>query len=252
MRRRLGGGSGCWRQLRGAGAAAAGAAAAAAGAAAGGSGRSADGARDGRRGDQHRRRLREIDVAPRQFLADAHAIRAHHLQRLLVLGEPRRVPQVEDHDHHGHEQPQDPEQHREARVDPERGDRTRGRRVLHRGDRGVDRRSAPQRPGRCHRQDRDGTEQDGERICRGSSSRRILATAAPLSGWPSTEPEVGFEPTTYHLRGGCSAPELLRRQWRSLSRGSRRGGAGTPAAVRDRARDLHRRGHPSSARAQPS
>src|SRR5262245_21313715 len=26
------------------------------------------------------------------------------------------------------------------------------------------------------------------------------------------EPEGGFEPPTYHLRGGCSAPELLRRR----------------------------------------
>ena len=25
------------------------------------------------------------------------------------------------------------------------------------------------------------------------------------------EPEMGFEPMTYHLRGGCSATELLRR-----------------------------------------
>src|SRR5919204_1422398 len=26
------------------------------------------------------------------------------------------------------------------------------------------------------------------------------------------EPEMGFEPMTYHLRGGCSATELLRRE----------------------------------------
>ena len=41
--------------------------------------------------------------------------------------------------------------------------------------------------------------------------------ARVVSVW--TEPEMGFEPMTYHLRGGCSTPELLRRVRASLSTG---------------------------------
>ena len=63
----------------------------------------------------------------------------------------------------------------------------------------------------------------------GTSSRRILATGTRVrrkraSEEPTTrEPEMGFEPMTYHLRGGCSATELLRRVGRVYQRG--------PAAV---------------------
>ncbi len=41
----------------------------------------------------------------------------------------------------------------------------------------------------------------------------------------ATEPEMGFEPLTYHLRGGCSAPELLRRT-RQDTNGPGRDGSG--------------------------
>ena len=47
-------------------------------------------------------------------------------------------------------------------------------------------------------------------------------------GGDRMEPEGGFEPPTYHLRGGCSAPELLRRRPESTGRAVRR--AGTPRA----------------------
>src|SRR2546423_283373 len=59
---------------------------------------------------------------------------------------------------------------------------------------------------------------------------RILATADGTYETAGEEPEVGFEPTTYHLRGGCSTPELLRRSAESTDRGAgtTRGRQGVP------------------------
>src|SRR4029077_4975919 len=57
------------------------------------------------------------------------------------------------------------------------------------------------------------------RRCRTAFIARILATPEGSGNRPDqerpagrSEPEGGFEPPTYHLRGGCSTPELLRRR----------------------------------------
>src|SRR5262245_50178242 len=56
----------------------------------------------------------------------------------------------------------------------------------------------------------------------GRDSRKPTSVAATVAfGTDPEEPEGGFEPPTYHLRGGCSTPELLRRTRQDTGRPTR-------------------------------
>ena len=76
---------------------------------------------------------------------------------------------------------------------------------------GVDRRLGDR--GARRKDDEGGSKHDrseGPHPPRFSQPARSLRNYTLESSWVRGEPEMGFEPMTYHLRGGCSTTELLR------------------------------------------
>ena len=69
-------------------------------------------------------------------------------------------------------------------------------------------------------------------IWRDSRKLGSVAATTPLTTMGPEEPEGGFEPPTYHLRGGCSTPELLRRGRQDTGR-LRPGSEGSGATTTD-------------------
>src|SRR3954470_225519 len=155
----------------------------------------------------NRHRLRHVDETARRVATGHDPVRSHGLCLVLVLREPGREPHIQGDEEDQQKQTEPKAEEREPVDPPTVGEGRRDRRhdVALGGCR---------RPGARHQ--RHGTSRSGE----GSTGRlhRAGFSQAELDGGNRRrpdrireEPEGGFEPPTYHLRGGCSTPELLRR-----------------------------------------
>ena len=165
--------------------------------------------RDDRRRLRHDgHRLRHVDQPPRGIAARQHTIGANHSGLVLVLGEPRREPHVRGDQEQQEEQAETEAEEREP-VDPSAVGSYRRDGW---DDVGLGEGRGPRAADHGHGSGRNDEGSTGRLHVAGFSqaglgggNRAVQRRSGP------EEPEGGFEPPTYHLRGGCSTPELLRR-----------------------------------------